>query len=379
MTPPQEPPVGKADAHHHADDATFWWQTTGLPLSRLLAVSDYTEPDRQSHLAWYRHFVAPALGPRPVPGVRPLFQPCPVYDGSPCELSTNFKERSPQRTIRFTIEATGRDAGTPDDPFNQAETTRLLGAMAGHVACLDLHQYEIFSRALFFSPEDAQALLPRVAPGTPLSQVWLAFDLLRGGGGIMAKVYFMPILKWIETGTETKDLVFAAARACTRHGSYDAPVRLLDGFLVAGAGAFVVEMVAIDCIDSPDARIKVYLRTNVNTLARAKHVLTLGGRLSGPLVEEGLAALSELWPILFRLGEGGVDAETAEIFPSGSYCGCAVEMKAEREEPETKLHIPVRKIEGTDAQICESLAAWFDKRGHAGFAATYKKNLERVL
>ena len=195
----------------------------------------------------------------------------------------------------------------------------------------------------------------------------------------MAKAYFMPILKWLEIGTATKDLVFAAVRACDRRGSYDAPVRLLDGFLVESGGTFVVEMVAIDCVDSPDARIKVYLRTGVNTLARAKHVLTLGGRLSGATMEEGLAALSDLWPILFRPGEGA-DAETAEIFPAGSYCGCAVEMKVGREEPETKLHIPVRKMMGaTDAQICESLAAWFQKRGHSGFSATYKKDLEYVL
>jgi DMATS type aromatic prenyltransferase len=359
------------------DDATFWWQTTGLPLGRLLTVSDYSEQDQQSHLTWYRRFIAPALGPRPIHGVQPRFQPCPVYDGSPCELSTNFKERSPDRTVRFTIEATGHKSGTPADPFNQDETTRLLRSMVDYVPGLDLHQFDIFSQALFFSPEAAGALLPRVPKGTPLSQVWLAFDLHRGGT-ILAKVYFMPILKWIDSGTPTKDLVFAAARACIRHGSYDEPVRLLDDFLGQEAGTFVVEMVAIDCVDSPDARIKAYLRTNVNTLGRAKHVLTLGGRLTGAAVTKGLTALSELWPILFRLGSAA-DAESAEIFPEGSYCGCAVEMRVGREDPETKLHIPVRKIAGTDAQICESLASWFQKRGHGKFAMAYKDDLARVL
>ncbi|KAK0622782.1 aromatic prenyltransferase [Immersiella caudata] len=372
-----------ATSHHalvnsnaETDDATFWWQTTGLPLGRLLAVSNYTEQDQQSHLTWYRRFIAPALGPRPIAGVKPRFQPCPVYDGSPCELSTNFKERSPQRTVRFTVEATGQEAGTPADLFNQDETVRLLRSMIDYLPGLDLHQFDVFSRTLFFSPEDAGALLPQVPKGTPLSQVWLAFDLHRGGT-ILAKVYFMPILKWIESGTPTKDLVFAAARACIRHGSYEEPVRLLDDFLVREAGAFVVEMAAIDCIDSLDARIKVYLRTNVNTLSRAKHVLTLGGRLSGVSVAKGLEALSELWPILFRLGEE-VDVETVEVFPDGSYCGCAVEMKA-GSMPETKLHIPVRKIVGTDAQICQSLASWFQKRGHGRFATTYRKDLAHVF
>ncbi|KAK4201189.1 aromatic prenyltransferase [Triangularia verruculosa] len=358
-------------------DQRFWWQATGPSLSRLLALSGYTDKDQQSHIHWYHQFITAALGPRPIAGTKLLFQPCPVFDGSACELSINFKERSPERTVRFTIEATGHEAGTNADPFNQDESTRLLQSMVGNVGGLDLHQFNIFAEKLFFSPEDAAALLPHVPQGTPLSQVWLAFDLLRGGD-IMAKVYFMPILKWIETGIPTKDLVFDAARRCDKHGSYERPIQLLDDFLCEGVAPPVVEMVAIDCINSLDARIKVYLRTDANTLGKARHLLTLGGRLSGELVEQGLEALSELWPVLFCLPEG-TDIDNIEVFPAGSYCGCAVEMKPDREEPETKLHIPVRKIQGTDAQLCESLSKWFKQRGHTEFSAKYKENLENVF
>jgi tryptophan 7-dimethylallyltransferase len=222
--------------------------------------------------------------------------------------------------------------------------------------------------------------------------VWVAFDLLRGGG-ILAKVYFMPILQWVDRGVPTKDVVFDAMRACGgRHGRYDEPIAMLDDYLRSHAATSdgtppVVEMVAIDCLNSADARIKVYLRTNANTLERAKRLLTLGGRLTGDIVDAGLDALSELWPILFRLGppsdanleKGAHEMERVEIFPEGSYCGCAVEMRPGRSEPETKIHMPVRKIPGTDAQICQSLASWFAKRGHAEFGASYQANLEQVL
>lgn len=367
----------EVDLNDMDSDQQFWWQATGPSLSRLLALSGYTEKDQRSHLQWYRRFITAALGPRPIPGTKPLFQPCPVFDGSACELSINFKERSPERVVRFTIEATSSEAGTNADPFNQEETPKLLRSMVGHIDSLDLYQFNIFVEKFFFAPEDAAVLLPRVPQGTPLSQVWLAFDLLRGGD-ILTKVYFMPILKWIETGVSTKDLVYDAARKCNKYGSYERPIQLLDGFLCERDVSPVVEMVAIDCIDSPDARIKVYLRTGANTLAEAKHLFTLGGRLSGELVDQGLEALSKLWPLLFRLQEGA-SLENIEVFPAGSYCGCAVEMRTDFDEPETKLHIPVRKIQGTDAQLCESLSNWFRMCGHGEFSARYKGDLEMVL
>jgi len=386
------------------EDHAFWWRATGPSLGRLLAVSEYDPQDQARHLAWYRRFIPAALGPRPVAGTPALFQPCPVFDGSACELSTNFQECSTAHTVRFTIEATGRDAGTPADPFNQNETARLLRAMAatGAVPGLALDHFDVFADRFFFPPDRAQALLPRVPARTPLSQVWVAFDLLRGGG-VLAKVYFMPTLQWVDRGVPTKDLVFAAARACGEcHGRYDEAIAMLDGYLVLGNGDGdappVVEMAAVDCLRSADARIKVYLRTNANTLQRVKRLLTLGGRLAGPTIDAGLEALSELWPLLFRLDPPGdadadVDVESgaasvaawhnrverAEVFPEGSYCGCAVEMRPGRSEPETKLHMPVRKIPGTDAQICQSLASWFAKRGHAEFGASYQANLEQVL
>lgn len=356
----------------------FWWRATAPSLGHLLANCQYSEEDQLAHLRWYHRFIIPALGPRPIPGRKAKFEPCPVFDGSACEHSINWRELDPARTVRFTIEATGFQAGTAADPFNQEETKHLLRKMAKEVPDLDLKQFELFVNELFLSNGTAETLMPKLPAGTPLSQVWVAFDLLRGK--LMAKVYFMPILKWIHTDTPTKTLVFDAARKHDgKYGTYEASIALLDSYLesfASGEGP-AVEMVAIDCIDSPNSRVKVYLRTGVNTLAKAKQIYSLGDRLSGEVIEAGIEKLGELWPILFRLE--GDDIENTEVFPSGSYCGCAVEMKPGHAEPETKIHIPVRKIEGTDAQLCESLSTWFRRRGHGEFAAAYKKNLAAAL
>jgi DMATS type aromatic prenyltransferase len=361
------------------EDQEFWWRATAVSLGRLLANCRYSEEGQVTHLRWYHRFIIEALGPRPIPGVKPRFQPCPVFDGSACELSVNWKESTPERTVRFTIEATGFDAGTEADPFNQDETKVLLRKMARETPDIDLRRFDYFASKLFLSSQEAKTVVRKIPPGTPLSQVWVAFDLL--DGKIMPKVYFMPVLKWISTDIPSKTLVLDLARGCNgAYGNFDASVDILNSYLNSfpPREAPVVEMVAIDCIDSPKSRIKIYLRTSVNTLARAKRAFTLGGRLSGDVIDEGLQALASLWPILFRLPSDH-DVEDVEVFRDGSYCGNAIEMKPGHAEPEVKIHIPVSKIPGTDAQICESLSAWFRLRGHDQFAADYQKDLAAAL
>ncbi|KAK0663389.1 aromatic prenyltransferase [Cercophora samala] len=376
------------------DSNDFWHETTALPFIKMLQSSGYSNEDIETHSKWYNRFIIPALGPRPQAGKKPLFDARITADGSPIELSVNFKETSNVRTVRFTIEATGPEAGTPTDPYNQEETTRLLQAMANSIPSIHLGQYKTFSHNLFLPATTAPSLLPKVLHGTPLSltQAWVAFDLAHGGG-IMAKVYFMPFLKWLHTASSsspamaTKDLVFDIARQCNGpFGSYDHPISLLDSYLSSfPSGSFqpTVEMVAIDCIDSPSARIKCYLRTNVTTLQQAKEAMTLGGRIKTEDTEATLQLLGELWELLLRSKIGsGEDIETKSVLVEGAYCHLAVEMKPGFPgSVETKLHIPVNKVDGglRDEVICAGLGEWFAKRGHGEFGGSYRKELKETF
>lgn len=362
------------------DDEKFWWMATAPSFGKLLANSSYSSEDQLGHLEWYHKYILTALGPRPLPDKKALFEPCPVSDGSAVEPSINWKEKGSERLVRFTIEAVGYEAGTSSDPFNQNASVRLMKRLHQDYPAIDLHNFDIFAKELFLGPETKDILQHKTPPGTPLSQIWMAFDLLHGGE-VMAKIYFMPILKWILTGIPTKTLVFNTIRQCgEKFGSFEPSIQVLDAYLCdfPSERAPVIEMVAIDCVDSPKARIKCYLRTGANTLAKAKLQFTLGGRLTGAAIEPGLDALGKLWPLLFRLPRND-SLEDTEVFPAGSYCGCAVEMKPGAQCPETKLHIPVRKIPGSDAQLCDALAAWFEQRGHSRFAQEYKQELSDAL
>ncbi|KAK4663901.1 uncharacterized protein QC763_501815 [Podospora pseudopauciseta] len=243
------------------DSKEFWHETTLLTFIKLLQSSGYSNQDIEIHSKWYtpllrllpsfyrwarltrdstryNRFIIPALGGRPQPGKKPLFNARITADGSPMELSVNFKETSNVRTVRFTIEATGPEAGTPTDPYNQEQTTRLLHDMTKSIPSIHLGQYNTFIRSLFLPASTAPSLLPKVPHETPLSQAWVAFDLAHGGD-IMAKVYFMPFLKWLHTASSpsaavsTKDIIFDIARQCDGpYGSYNHPIALLDSYLL---------------------------------------------------------------------------------------------------------------------------------------------------
>lgn len=111
--------------------------------------------------------------------------------------------------------------------------------------------------------------------------------------------------------------------------------------------------------------------------------MTLGGRTETEDTETMLNLLGELWSVLFRPKIGaGEDIETKSVLFEGAYCHLAVEMKPGFPgSVETKLHIPVNKVEGglSDEIICAGLGEWFAKRGHGVFGGGYRKELGETL
>lgn len=356
------------------EDQVFWWNATAHSLGSLLRTSHYSEDAQISYLRWFYQWIIPALGPRPVRG-RPQHESCLVFDGSICEYSINWKEKQPHQTVRLTIEPTGFEAGTTADPFNQQATKNILIQMAKDIPGIDLRQFEHLASEIFLPNEAAVSLLPTLPVSIPRSRAWAAFDL--DHGKTMVKAYFIPLLKSIQTGVKTKTLVFDAITTPLHKRSIAQINGYLESFPAEQEPS--VSLVAIDCTYSPDARVKVYLQTTVNTLAKAKSMFTLGGRLSGPIIEAGQKALSELWCHIFTLSTE--DSEDKEVLTDSPYCGFAFEMKVARGDSmlEPKIYIPLWRLGKTDSQLCEKLSSWFKIHGHDDFAARYKQDLVSAL
>ena len=83
------------------------------------------------------------------------------------------------------MEAVGSQACTTADPFNQKGGEHLR-TLAKDLSDVHVGHFDHFMKELFLPTEAAKLLLPKIPPGTPLSQIWIAFDQLRGK--FMAKV-----------------------------------------------------------------------------------------------------------------------------------------------------------------------------------------------
>ena len=366
-------------------DQVFWWGALGQSLATLLKTSQYGDKEQLYYLRWFQQWIMGSLGPRPVDG-KPHYGSSFTYDGSPVEYSLNWKEKKVDQTIRFTTEPCSRKAGTAADPLNQLVAKDLLTAMAKDMSGIDLTRFNLFLSETHVPDEAADEVLSKLPPGHPRARVLVAFDLERGG--IVAKAYFNPALKAICTGTPTKTVVFDAMRKCNGPaGSYDASTEVLDGYFETfGAGeAPQIFMLSNDCvIDSPASRIKVYVIAPVNTLAKAKDVFHLGGRLSGPAIAAGLKAVGDFWCHLFGLSNSDPDIDDKEVLAGGTRCVFVFEMRPTTEgqkgsDIEVKMHMPASWLGKTDAQVCEVLSTWFRNHGHPDLAVRYQPDLVSAL
>lgn len=381
-------PVDQADEaiQIHNEDEVFWWNAFGQSLGTLLKTSRYSDKEQVYYLRWFQQWITGSFGPRPVDG-KPHYASSFTYDGSPMEYSLNWKEKKTDQTIRFTAEPCSRQAGTAADPLNQLAAKNLLTAMTKDVSGIDLTRFNIFLSETNVPDEAVEEVLSKLPPYVPRARVLVAFDLERGG--IVAKAYFNPALRSLYTGKPVNTIVFDAIRKCNGPaGSYDASINVLSSYLETfGAGeAPHIFMLSNDCIaDSPASRIKVYVGAPVvNTLAKAKDVFHLGGKLSGPAIAAGLKAVSEFWCHLFGLSISDQDVDDKEVPIAETRCVFVFEMRPgtngqKGSDMEVKMHMPGSWFGKTDAQVCQVMSTWFQKHGHPDLAKRYQSDLALAL
>ncbi|KAI3327599.1 aromatic prenyltransferase [Xylariaceae sp. AK1471] len=363
------------------DSQAFWWKALAGSLTTLLATSGYDDGAQLYYLRWFHRWIPRSLGRRPVNG-KANYASTFTYDGSPLELSLNWKEKKAVPTIRFTTEPCSPEAGTPLDPLNQKSARNVLSEMAKIVPGIDLTRFDLFLTETNVPDTSAEEALSKLPPGFPRARALIAFDLEHGS--IVAKGYFNPGHKAFLESRSTKDVVFDAIRKCRSSvGSYDASIKVMNDYIESfdvGKGPFVT-LLSNDCVaDSSSSRVKVYFVTPVRNFAQAKDAFHLGGMVTGPHIESSLKAIESFWCHLFGVNSSDPDFASREVLPQGSMCTFVVEMKPLPElNMEVKMHMPATWLGSTDAKICEMMSTWFQKHGHSGLANRYMADLAAAL
>lgn len=373
------------------DDHAFWSEALGQSLVTLLQTSQYSDKEQLKYLRWFERWILPAMGPRPTGG-KPHYASSFTHDGSPLEYSLNWKEKKQGQTIRFCMEPSNTKSGTVADRLNQQAADEFLTKMkvVEDVPGLELTRFRLLLSETNVPDEAVDEVLSKNQPGRPLTRVLIAFDL-EPGSNIVAKAYFLPHLRAIATQTPVKTIVFDAIRKCNGpSGSYDAPVAQLDDFIESFDGddpeTPQVFMLSNDCVlDSPGSRLKVYVDASVPTLAKAKNVFSLGGKITGPTMVGALKAVEEFWCHLFHVDSSKAGFEDKVVLPAdGAKCVFVFEMRPVQDgqdapEIEVKMHMHPSWFGETDEKVCRVLSSWFEKHGHGHLAARYQPDLTATL
>ncbi|KZF25225.1 aromatic prenyltransferase [Xylona heveae TC161] len=361
------------------EDEHFWWETTASVLGCLLEKAGYDVHLQYQYLSLYYRYVLPSYGPRPLqPGV-PHWKSFMCDDFSPFEPSWNWD--GSKSIIRFSFEPINRASGTSADPFNQIKPREVLAEISDISAGLDTQWYDHFAREFFLPSETASIIRSRLPEGEHMSQSFLAWDL--NGGEASTKAYFFPILRSLETGRSTRDIVVdAITKLDSEKTSLRPSLTVLEDYMSSLPTEWQAkyEMIAIDCTDPSKSRIKIYVRMPSMAFNKVRDMYCLGGRLHGPNVDAAMKILDDLWPRVLYIPEGtGPDDE----LPSNTHRTAGAifnfELKPGNPLPDPKLYLPVRHYAKSDLDIARGLQSFFRLQGWDEMADSYVEDLKNIF
>ncbi|KAK4153857.1 aromatic prenyltransferase, partial [Chaetomidium leptoderma] len=339
--------------------AAMWNMRLGEQLSRLMQMAGYSKDSQAIHRAFFAHNVAPALGPCPDGTTTTAQWPSFMTDDhSPVEFSWAWSEKRPTPSVRYSAEPIGWLAGSDADPLNTKAAVGLLGRTLPLAPSLDLHWYRHFLGA---TTTNTPSRLH-----DPLSQTFIAFDLEHDG--MVVKYYFVPTLKALSLGKSNLELAEDAILALpsppnTKNATgFEVPLRAVTDFIRSHPEPLqpAVEIVAVDCVDPAQSRIKIYVRSRETTFASVVHMLTLGGSLP-PLSARVRASLEELWCAVFGVEDCRQDLAGTNHRTAGMLY--YYELKAGGAKVGAKVYLPVRHYAKSDDQIARGLSGYLAKRG----------------
>jgi DMATS type aromatic prenyltransferase len=296
-------------------DQSFWYRKTS-PLSNLLSVAQYPQQLQNEYLYFFHHSIIPALGPGPLALQNWTLNL--THNNSLFEPSWNLQEN--KRRVRFTFEPVGPYAGMTADPTNQTLPLAFVECLAGENICpvLNLDWWHHFTREFFVSPSDSDIatttiLLP---DGKVPPTCFLAFDLPSTEFAPVLKPYLFPHRRALLKRKSRKDVTFDAVKKLHSPTIAILPaLSMTESFLSTrgddtfprsglqqsrnspGIGStskgMSVEMLAFDCIDPSQARIKMCAKTHDTSFANVRERYMLRGRLSSPEIAEGVKVLKD--------------------------------------------------------------------------------------
>ena len=362
------------------EDEEFWWKSTASVISELMIKAKYDIHLQYQYLSLYYQHILPMLGPRPMKRGQPHWKSFCTDDFSPVEPSWNC--HGSESTIRFSFEPISVFAGTKKDPFNQLMVKEFMQRIRGMVPDLDLTWFNYFENEFFIREENFDTTQAKVPTNEHMTQSFIAFDCNRGK--LSTKAYFFPILRSLETGLSTTTLVSNAIRRLHDPDSLSLipALSVVETWLstFSSHSAPKVEMIAIDCIEPRQSRIKIYIRIPYTDFKAVLDAYTLDGGLRDAVTRDGAVILKELWHLLIETPNTASE-DSNLLLEEHRTAGIIFnfEIKPGSPFPSPQLYIPVRHYCKSDMDISKALCTFFERRGWSDLACSYSSHLSSIL
>ena len=360
-------------------------------MAFLLEQADYGDAAQDRALSFYNDLIAPCLGSQPSSrGTSDKFNSYCLDDYSPIEYSWCWNSRGgdggvAKPKIRFAIEAIGEQAGSSDDPWNQKMSLQLKDALArrnGVQANWELFDY--FWGALLPALKDTRHNIEvRVPELAHRSSLFIACEMPGEEDTtpeeVTVKAYFMPMLRALQDNasrTEMLDRAIGGVDKLPGALNFPALSAVIEYMNAPYSPDFEVEMLAVDCVEPSNSRVKIYIRSQRTAWDVVSSILTLQGRV--PISKAGLDNLRTLWHSVLDL-EGRSDAEDlppVEHSTGGAFfCFYA---KAGQSLPSAKLYVPIKHYARDDAAAAKGLAKFLEIQGEATYSDRFWDALQSI-
>ncbi|KAK2780172.1 dimethylallyl tryptophan synthase [Colletotrichum kahawae] len=344
----------------------------------MMAMAGYDDRAQAIHRGFFGAAVSDSLGP--YPSVKsPHWESFMTDDHTPVELSWAWSDEQSTPTVRYSVEPIGWTAGSAIDPSNGQAAVSLLNGTRSYAQGLDMSWHRHFLQSTALCSNHATQMSRNkyqdydVDGAVSSSQTFTAFDL-EDDGNATVKSYFIPTVKAFSLGMSSLDLVEQAVQSLPPPGPECSSTTLVDQFSLlkdfilchAPTEQPVVEIVAIDCVNPADSRVKIYIRSKNTTFDSMTDVMSLGGRLPF-LTDTVLSSLKELWVAVFGSGAeddvGALSKPLPTIHHRTSGILYYLELKADAPFPKSKVYLPVRHYARDDEQIARGLSGFLERRG----------------
>lgn len=348
-------------------------------LRNMLVEAGYPLHSESIHTSFFRESVARSLGPHPRgSGAPDCWKSFMTDDHTPVELSWCWSTSLATPTVRYSVEPIGASAGQEVDPINTAASLRLLGDTLPLAPDLDLYLHRHFQRLLSSRNEPIKKERDQ-SSYAPQSQSFIAFDLLEKS--IVVKQYYLP--GWRALSEEKTKFSVVDEALQKLPAPANALLDSLDMFhdfyrSFSGHSQPAVEIVAIDCLDPSQSRLKIYVRSHLTTLESAIDMLTLGGR--APKTRDEEESLRELWCSAFGLNpdEYRDDQPLRENKHRTGGILYYYELKAGMKVPKAKVYLPVRHYAQSDDQVARGLSEYLARRSKKLVTGSYYEGVKKL-